>query len=205
MIPREHWTAAARVLEDRGFKPLTRSRRAHDPDRFGQESWGRRADKIYVDLHWNLICKQTLRRRVATDFASLAWQPRSGADQPFVPTAASRLVIAATHAVVSHQFERLLHVCDLRQACRAVNQTSFAELEQVLDVTGTRGIVAFALAAIARLAPDPDLQLLCERLARRRSARWAARLISLETVLAPNRPLPYLRRRVLREWLKYAA
>ena len=179
MIPREHWPAAVRVLDGRGFKPRTRSGRARDPDRFGQESWRRAADKIAVDLHWNLICKETLRRRVATDFDSLAWQPRSGPDQPFVPTAASRLVIAATHAIVSHQFERLLHLCDLREASRAVNKTNFAELEQTLDVTGTRGIVAFALAAAARLC----LIRICNYCAGvwRSSARCAGRLDSFRS------------------------
>ncbi len=158
LIPREHWSAAGAALEKLGYVRDVVPEMRFAASEYGEESCALRSNpKIECDLHWNLINHPSQRRRTSIEFADLDWEatgePGSAARRA---TPASRLVIAAAHAAITHQFDRLLLLCDLREACRHFpDESELAKLRALVDRTGMRTAMDVALAVTARVLNDP--------------------------------------------------
>lgn len=206
LIPRARWDDAERVLQQAGFEQLPPSYSLDKEPDCGNISWklDERGD-VLLELHWNLVYRQNLRRGMAVEFDHLDWQPASAdCDTLLMPTPATRLVLAALHGM-NHTFDRLLLLCDLRQACRQmVREADLQPLQALLDRTGTRHIVELGLAVLTRNMPDPGVLQLRQVVPPRLSVWAAASFISRSAVLKPG-GFPYFRRQMLRGWLKYAA
>ncbi len=115
-------------------------------------------------------------------------------------------MIAAAHAAFGHQFDRLLMLCDIREACRAlVDAAEINDLRKMAARTGTRAALDVALGTTARLFNDPCSAELRKRLAGRTSMLDGSRLISKKMLLCSGGQGHRVRRRLLREFLKHAA
>jgi len=205
-VPHERWPDAHGVLRQFGLRVAENHAGRSLTRHYGEQAW-RREGGMSVDLHWNFVDKAVQRRRLRTAFEDWNWAQatQGGVTRP-QPTPAIRLVIAALHAAVSHQFERLLHLSDLREACRQVAAASDLQpLRQTLERTRTHAVVAVALAVARRVLNDDSVAQLSAQLRCGRAASMATHLISLPVVLGPRRPARYVRRRLLREFLKFAA
>ncbi|MDX1948587.1 MAG: nucleotidyltransferase family protein [Pirellulaceae bacterium] len=203
LVPDECWSAAERILAGAGYGKLP-LRNARKHANCGNTSWTLGAgEAILLELHWSLVFRENLRRQMAVTMNDLDWRPTARAGV-LEPTAATRLLLTALHGI-GHQFDRLLLLCDLREACRRmVHEPDLQSLQPLLARTGTRRIVELALVVLARNLPDPSVLSLMEQIPPRISASAAARCISRGVILKP-RGFPYLRRLMLRSWLKYAA
>jgi hypothetical protein len=208
LVPQDRWPEAHTVLRQFGLRVARRHAGRTLTQDYGEQAWRREPfDGTFVDLHWNFIDKAGQRRRLRTAFDDWNWakQPAIGGVR-LVSTPEIRLVIAALHATISHQFERLLHLSDLRQAARQLAEADLAKLQELLDRTRTQQVLAVALAVVARVLSDESSARLAARLRGcRPNPPLASRLITIHTVLGTGRPLAYVRRRLLREWLKLAA
>ncbi len=129
----------------------------------GERTWIHGRDpQIEVDLHWNLINLPSFRPAVSLQFGDVAWA-KMGSQASHLPSRASRLAIAAVHATYHHQFDRLLLLTDLLQACRPLNQADIAELRQLTEHTG----IGIALDLGLRIAdrflevPGPKIRAEC--------------------------------------------
>jgi hypothetical protein len=208
LIPRECWGEVEAVLQKLGY--------LHDavlPMRFpasdyGEQSWRLRSNpEIECDLHWNLINHPSQRRRASIEYADLDLEPagQSGSAASRA-TPASRLVIAASHAAITHQFDRLLLLCDLREACRQLtSDIELTKLRKLVDRTGTRAAIDVALEVTSRVLNDPSAADLRRRLGTRPLTRFGARLISERMLFTRGGLVSGARQRLLRELLKRAA
>lgn len=207
LIPRARWEDAERIFEQARYEKLAPNYSLTKEPDCGNTSWKLdERGEVLLELHWNLIYRQSVRRQMALEFADLDWQPAGGDCQALLmATPATRLVLAAAHAI-SHAFDRLLLLCDLRQACRQmVRELSLEPLHELLDRTGTRKILELALAVLSRNMPDPSVSELARQIPPRLSVWAASRCISRDAVLKAKDFIPYYRRNLLRNWLKYAA
>jgi Uncharacterised nucleotidyltransferase len=208
LVPHDHWPAAGVVLHELGYERQRELSKRHEAAEYGEQCWRLRLDeKIAAELHWNLIRNPSLRRRASITFADLnrlAHVTSTGTQQVF--TFASRMVIAAVHATFIHQFDRLLLLCDIREAGRNLaGDRDLAELREIMARTGTAAAVNIALGVTARLFGDQMIADLRQRLGRKTGGDMSIRLVSPEMVLYPPRPLNSFRRVLIREWLKRAA
>ncbi len=116
-------SAAAQLdaaLRDIGYEPKS-------PDMKYAEGYGelayRRSDAAggAVEVHWNLVNSPMLRKGLSVELGDLQLEPAPITSCQWTgrqPSAASLLLIAAVHAAASHGFDRLQHLCDIRQVIR---------------------------------------------------------------------------------------
>jgi hypothetical protein len=206
LVPQDQWPAAGEVLDALGYEKGPDLWAKYDSNDYGEQSWHYRANRdIVVELHWNLIRAPSLRRRASVTYGDLDWiDPVAENSWPEV-TPASRVLIAAVHSTYMHQFDRMLLLCDLRQACRRLErQSELASLRTMADRTGTRAALDLALFVAAKLLNDSLLESIRLAVGSQRGSRIAGRLVSRQMLLSDS--LWYeARRRVIREWLKRAA
>jgi len=213
LIPRERWSEAGAALEKLGYARDVVPTMRFAASEYGEESWRLRSNPaIECDLHWNLINHPSQRRRASIEFADLDWEAagESGTMASFATasraTPASRLVIAAAHAAITHQFDRLLLLCDLREACRHfTSEVELAKLRLLVDRTGMRAAIDVALSVTARVLNDPGAADLRNRLGTRTFTRFGAGLASEGLLLDRQSRASRVRLRLLRELLKRAA
>ena len=208
LVPQEAWPAAGAVLQELGYERQRELSKRHEAIEYGEQCWRLRTDeKIAAELHWNLIRNPSLRRRASITFADLnrvSCVTETGAQQVF--TYASRMVIAAVHATFIHQFDRLLLLCDIREASRNLaGDVDLAELRDIMARTRTGAAVNIALGVAARLFKDNFVAELRSRLGRKTGGDVSTRLVSSDMVLYPPRAINSFRRVLIREWLKRAA
>jgi hypothetical protein len=208
LVPQEHWPAAEAVLSQLGYERQPELSKRHEATDYGERCWRLRADNaISAELHWNLIRTPSLRQRASIgldDLNRVSTDPESGGSALFTP--ASRLIIAAVHATFIHQFDRLLLLCDIREAARQVaTEADVAELGALSRKTKTTTALNAALGVTARLLNNPGAAALRRRLGGRENGSFGLCLVSENMVLYPPRRLSSLRRVFIREWLKRAA
>jgi hypothetical protein len=166
LVPREQWTAAIRALEAMGHKE--KPGQPHPVVSHGlisQRTWvfPLPGAPIEVDLHWSLVHFPYFRKQAAIGYWDLDWQWLP--DGRGVLTPASRLIIAAVHAIYHHQFDRLLQLVDLQKACAQV--TSAAEQQKaraLAERTGTKLALDVALQVTARLFDDAAVERFRQKL-----------------------------------------
>ena len=134
LIPRQQWQAAGKVLESLDYVKDAGLWDKYTAGEYAEESWHpRTAGEIDVELHWNLIRSPSLRRRASVELADLDWTPASADNQAGGQfSTVARLLIATVHAGHTHQFDRLLLLCDIREACRRLSTD--AEVEQLREL-----------------------------------------------------------------------
>ncbi len=207
LIPRDRWIEAGSVLQKLGYVREVVPAMRFPASEYGEESWRLGSNPaIECDLHWNLINHPSQRRRASIEFADLDWEVdgQSGLVTSHA-TPASRLIIAGAHAAITHQFDRLLLLCDLREACRQLTEIDVAKLRKLFDRTGTRAATDVALAVSARVLNDPSAADVRHRLGTRTFTRFGAGLASEGLLRNRQSRASRLRLRVLRELLKRAA
>jgi hypothetical protein len=206
LIPRDQWQAAGKVLESLDYVKDPGLWDKYAAGEYAEECWHpRTASEIDVELHWNLIRSPSLRRRASVELADLDWASAPGrASGSF--SLVARLLIATVHAGHTHQFDRLLLLCDIREACRRIK--SNAEVDELRDLakrTRTFRATIVALDVTARLLNDPTTARITRQLSGSGAVRAGARLISQNMVLRASHRWSSLRRHLVREWLKRAA
>lgn len=206
LVPRDQWDAAGEVLDALGFQQGPSLWSKYSNDNYGERSWHYRSNPdIVVELHWNLIRNPSLRRVASVGYDDLDRIQSNEANAWPQFTPASRVLIAAVHATYTHQFDRLLLLCDLQQACRRMERKcDIAALRAMADRTGTRAALDLALLGTAKLLEDEDIESLRRAVGPQRTTSVAARLISREMLLSESR-WNAARRSLVREWLKRAA
>ena len=170
IVPREAWQQATQVLESTGHE----EKRDQPPMEFftgtlGERSWvWRTAPRVEIDLHWNLINFPTLRRRSSMEFKDLDWERSHTPEGPALKaTPATRLVIAASHAFHHHQFDHLLLLVDLQQACRGItNPAAVTAIGAMIDRTQIRPAVDASLAVAAAFLKDSHIDSIRREIAR---------------------------------------
>lgn len=162
LVPREQWVQALGVLEAMGHRE-----RPGQPGPYvkhgiiSQRTWffPLPGTAIDVDMHWSLVHFPYFRRQAAVDYWNLDWQWLPGGQGELTP--ASRLVIAAVHAVYHHQFDRLLQPVDVQKACAKIESDIEQQKVRVLaERTGTKLALDMALQVTARVLNDPAVERL---------------------------------------------
>jgi hypothetical protein len=207
LVPRDRLNDTAAVLTQLGYAKAVAPPMRFAESEYGEQSWNHRAAAdIEVDLHWNLINHPSLRRRASIEMADLDWETVANRPGRLRATPATRLIIAAAHATFGHQFDRLLLLCDIREACRSLaDDASLADLRRIAKRTGTRAALEVALGTTARWLADPCSADLLRRLNGRAITRSASLLVSEHMLLQSGGRGHYVRRRLLRELFKRAA
>ena len=208
LVPRLRLRDVADVLWRLDYVPVLAGSMRFATDEYGEQSWRcQTVADIEVDLHWNLINHPSLRRRASVGLDDLDWDT-AGVDARGArrATPATRLVIAAAHAAYGHQFDRLLLLCDVREAARQLTLSADrSALQQMAARTGTRPALDLALGTTAHWLNDSTAADLRRRLSGRSIARPSWRLISHQMLLHSGGHGHPVRRRLLRELLKRAA
>lgn len=206
MMPRDVIDATTPVMTRLGYR-FVRPGGKYD-DCYGERTWDSLSQpRSRVELHWNLINCPSQRRRSSLAFEELQWEDAPADGRPMLRvTPASMLLIASVHAVVSHRFDRLQHLCDIRQICRGIaGEVDFEWLREAATRNGNASALTGALAVAERLLQEPACESALQRL-RLPVARTAWRcLVSGGSLLHPESRLNKLRRTTMREWIKRAA
>jgi Uncharacterised nucleotidyltransferase len=208
LIPRDEWQAAARVFESLDYVKDPGLWDKYAAGEYAEETWRPCvSSEITVELHWNLIRSPSLRRRASVVLADLDRTTTTegrGICGEFSPV--SRLLIATVHAAHTHQFDRLLLLCDIREACRRLSsETEVERLRELAQRTRTFRATVVALDVTARLLNDPASARISRQLGGGGTVRAGARVISRNMVLRASHGWSSLRRHLVREWLKRAA
>lgn len=215
MLPREALADAAGVMAALGYREVVEQGR--HVSNYGEQAWDSgTGPEARVELHWNLINSPAQRRQSTLPYEALFPETVSAtvsesveSDRRTMPraTPAAMLLIAAVHAVLGHRFDRLQHLCDIRQICRgAAGPVDIDWLREAAGRCRVTNSLTGALEVTSRLLTDFSTA----DVARKLGMRWATSvpwrlLIGDSTLLEPTKPLNKLRRTAVREWMKRAA
>lgn len=205
LMPRHTIDAAAPIMTGLGFRYVVPAGKYDQ--HYGERTWDSISEpRTRVELHWNMINCPSQRRLSSLAFEELQWEESTSERSRCRATPAAMLLIACVHAAVSHRFDRLQHLCDIRQICRGrAGRVDFDWLRDTARRTGNTAALTGALEVARRLLGDPACEA-AQHALRLPIARTAWRcLVSNETLLHPQSRWAKLRRTALREWLKRAA
>ncbi len=202
MMPRSVIDLVEPVMTSLGFH-FVKPEGKYNSD-YGERTWdGSTRPLTRVELHWNMITCPSQRVTSSLAYDEIQWAPTRGGIQA---TPDSMLLIAAVHASISHRFDRLQHLCDIRQLCRGRAGALNAELlHDTAKRLGLRSALAVALQVTAKLLKEPACTQLLERLPRTSLSPVWRLLVSERSLLMPERRFSKLRRSVIREWLKHVS
>lgn len=207
MLPRDVIDSTSEVMSERGYRFVLPEGK-YNPN-YGERTWDSlSAPRTRVELHWNLINCPSQRQRSSLAFEDLQWEERkTAAGQPDLRvTPAAMLLIATVHAVVSHRFDRLQHLCDIRQICRGhAGRVDCDWLRETAIRSGNASALTGALAVAGRLLEDPACESILQQLqlpVARTAWKW---LVRRNSVLHPEASASKVRRTVVREWIKRVA
>lgn len=202
LLPRTAVDAAAGLMDEQGFFWVHPAGK-YDRD-YGERVWDHPGPpRVRVELHWNMITCPSQRRRSTLGWDDLEWL---AAGSRLQASPESLLLIACAHAAISHRFDRLQHLCDIRQICRG--RAGELRCDAVRELTlrcGLSAAVTGGLEVTSRLLQDENCRHLLARLQLpARQGPWKA-LVSGASLLAPATRTSKLRQTVIREWLKRSA
>lgn len=162
LIPRDHWFDAVKALESIGHKEkLNQSKPIVREGIFSERTWIYPLPGILieVDLHWSLVHFPELRRQVGLGYWDLDWKWLPGGHGELTP--ASRLVIAAIHVVYHHQFDRLIQLVDVQNACAKVaTDVDQQNVRALAERTGAKLAIDIAMRLTACFLNDPAVERL---------------------------------------------
>lgn len=200
MVDRVDLPRAAEVLEDLRFKRVSKHADAAHEATYGQQAWeSTDGYQTAVELHWNLINNPRLRPSGGIERVDLL-------DESEQPSAAGQLLLATVHAVLSHQFDRLQQLCDIRQICRGhAGEINVAWLQETARRTGYYRAVRMAIGLTARVFDCAACHDLLSAFASAGEPSFSRYLLGRSTVVRPEVGVAKLCRIGLREYLKRAA
>jgi len=203
MLPRDAIDRVTSVMRELGFH-------LHHPggkynENYGERTWdSSTAPLIRVELHWNLITCPSQRRHSSLAFDELQWEQWGAAGLRATPE--SMLLIACVHAAISHRFDRLQHLCDIRQICRG--KAGDLDCDWIREAARRNGLtvsLAGALEVAGRLLDEPVCHAALETLRLPVSKSYWRWLVSDRSLLHPETRISKLRRTIAREWMKRVA
>ena len=203
LVREKDWAAVTGTMTRLGYVPHeTRLKHAVG---YAERTWEHPAmPGALVEVHDNLVNSPTLRRGVSVRLEDL---PRMrGAQGISQPTPAGLLLLAAVHGAASHSFDKLQHLCDLRQIMRGrAGSIDEAELRERAAETNARFCVAAGLDLAARTFKDPACAELLGRLDFNWPRTFTRFLITPTLVIRGQGPRRWggsWRRQLLRQMLK---
>lgn len=199
LIPLSKRKQTRSAMESLGFEPYERDYRA-ERDYF-EDVWLLRSDhRVSIEVHSDLVHNPRLRARASLTFEDLV---KAGDGDP--NEASALLYVAAVHAAMSHQFDRLQHLLDVALATSgAAGSIDWQRLRRVSDRTGTRRALFVAVELAAAVFGEPALSRLGGNLKPGLGDRIGALLVSRDTVLearSDRRSHKSWRRKLLRRML----
>ncbi|MEO8494059.1 MAG: nucleotidyltransferase family protein [Planctomycetota bacterium] len=206
MMPREVIDSTAHIMSGLGYRFVLPG--GNYNENYGERTWDSCGEpRARVELHWNLINCPSQRRRSSLAFDELQWEETTAAGQTTLrATPAAMLLIASVHAVVSHRFDRLQHLCDIRQICRGrAGELDYDWLKEAARRNGNVAALGGALEVAGRLLKEPACHAVLEQLQLPVATTVWRCLVSNDTLLQPYTRLNKLRRTAMREWMKRAA
>lgn len=203
MLTRKAADAAEPVLQGHDFRRNLPGGKYNDS--YGERTWDSHSrPTVRVELHWDLITCPSQRGRSSLAFDQLAWEACE--DGQLRATPSSMLLIACVHAAISHRFDRLQHLCDIRQVCREkAGVLDIDWLREAIINCGVETAVAGALAVTGRILNHPQCLDLIGQLRLSVPTFYWRWLVSKTSLLHPETRSSKFRRTVTREWLKRAA
>lgn len=125
------------VLSDSGFYLAESHKR--------EFKWlSRDNDRIMVEVQTDLVHPDSLHNAISLSFATIASSPYSPA---------AFLIIALVHGA-GHQYERLQHVVDIRQAARNLSSADESAFAELVQATNARLAAVSGLLLAGRLFDD---------------------------------------------------
>lgn len=205
LLPRAATATVAPVMSQLGYAPVAEIQK-HD-EGYGQEMWkSATGPNVTVELHWNLINSPSQRQHSSVVFEDLQIEAASRVGPQRRLTPAAMLLVATVHAVLGHRFDRLQHLCDIRQICRgAAGAIDVDWLRVACRQTGTRTSVDMGLEVTERLLDVPECHVLRRQLQLGSNRVVSRLLVRKQTLLAPYTRASKFRRTALREMVKRAA
>jgi hypothetical protein len=156
-----------------------------------------------IEVHDDLVNSPTVRSGVSVRIEHL---PLERDRNQLRATPAGLLIIAAVHAAASHSFDKVQHLCDIRQIVRGCAGTIDEDsLRVCIEKTGAGFCVAMALDLVARAFNEFAARDLLSRLDIRWPRLVARLLITPGLVASAQGERLYhglWRRRLLRQMLK---
>jgi hypothetical protein len=205
LVGRSDFARAEQIVEQLGYRPLGAPLK--HAEGYGQSGWqSSTAERWSVEVHWNLINSPAQRRHSSLQLEDLQLQPpRPSTATTALASPASLLLIAAMHAAHSHRFDRLQHLCDVRQICRgAAGPLDDDWLKAAAVRCGAAASLSAALDVTARVLGSVSARRVQQRLGLT-GGRLTWRLFAdSQSLLYPQRTVSRFRRVALREWLKRA-
>lgn len=172
---------------------------------YGERTWDSLSQPLVrIELHWNMITCPSQRRVSSLAHEAIEWESSPHGERA---TAESMLLIAVVHAAISHRFDRLQHLVDVRQICRGrASRLNIDKLRERAARNGLSNVLVGVLQLTASLLQDRSSQRVLDELAFsvRHRRLWRV-LVDGHLLLAPNTRVNKLRRGLLREWMKRAA
>lgn len=177
------------VLSDRGFYLAESHTR--------EFKWlSRDNDRIMVEVQTDLVHPDSLHNAISLSSATIASAPYSQA---------AFLIVALVHAA-GHQYERLQHVVDIRQAARKLSSADEASFETLVQATNARLAAVSGLLLAARLFGDARCRDIAREIGSTRLRELANFLLDRTVIMSttdPRRAIFNWRRQAFRLLLRY--
>jgi hypothetical protein len=159
LVPKEQWFPAIHALENMGHT-LNQQRPQFFPfGVIGERTWSYNlnSEVVEVDLHWNIVGEPGFRKLSSIGY----W------DLDFINgeiTPASRVLIAAAHALYHHQFDHLCLFADLQRSCKCISTAEEQSVKAIARRTHSSLCLKIAIEITAKYLQDQHLAELGKRL-----------------------------------------
>jgi putative nucleotidyltransferase-like protein len=201
LVGAAHRARAADVMRGLGFELFTFG------DRIGkdyeEDKWLLKGEPgAMVEVHTNLVHSPKLRASMSVGYPDVL---EAGDGDCAAPTAL--LFVAAAHAAIGHQFDRLQQLVDIVQATRgAAGHIDVERLRRVCRRSGVLFAVVTAIELAGRTFGEPRCTDLARRLDPAYARCWRRLLVTPGVVVAaqtPERVLGSWRRKLYRQCLVF--
>jgi hypothetical protein len=204
LVPKAARVDSRRALAAAGFVAIDKQHRQAGAD-YHEDKW-HPADRpdLLIEIQDDLVHAPSLNPPMSLGLDDLS---AAGGGDPSDATAL--LLLAAVHASVGHQFDRLQYLVDICQAARgAAGPVDPERLRAAARKTRTLLGVIVALDLAGRVFGEARCADLADRLAPRAGREAARHLLTPDVILstqARNRAAGSWRRQLFRELLKWSA
>ena len=189
LAPDDALSRLGEVLSDRGFYLAESHKR--------EFKWlSRDNDRIMVEVQTDLVHPDSLHNAISLSSAAIASAPYSPA---------AFLIVALVHGA-GHQYERLQHVVDIRQAAHNLPPADEASLETLVQATNARLAAVSGLLLAGRLFGDARCRDIAREIGSTRLRELANFLLDRTVIMSttdPRRAIFNWRRQAFRLLLRY--
>ncbi len=188
------------IMADLGFQFLQPEYR--EGKDYLEDNWILRSNpRVSIELHSDLVHNPTLRRS-----SSVTYDDVCRAGDGDCEDATALLLVAAAHAAVSHQFDRLQHILDI--ALAASGCAGSVNVQRLINAANTSGVATglhAGLSLAGRMFEHKPLIDLASSLAPTRLASFAGWIMTGDAVMAARgeaRSASSWRRKILRQIIR---